>query len=173
MILQNTRHQIAYSGILIALGTGLGYALAFVPNVELIALCAFCAGTLLQPKFALFSGLAMFALFSAISPFGIAPIPVFAAQCVGGLFYAMLGLLMRKLANKMIFCALAGFIGTFFYDLLTNATGFVVFPTEDTFFLYMLGGMSFAVIHVISNTVIFAIIAPLLSRITTEKSEPK
>jgi hypothetical protein len=160
----------AYGGVIIALSVALGYALAAIPNIELISLTLAFGGYLLGAGWGAVVGALGFGLYSAISPFGIAPPPVFFAQVVGGSLIGLSGAILKgvlasnkKRIMKVIFCGLAGFCGTLIYDLLTNLGAFAAISSQATFLPFMIGGIAFAVLHILSNTIIFAILLPLIA----------
>ena len=51
---------LSYSAILVALGVGLGYVLAWIPNVELVSFTAVLAGFMLGMKWGIIDGALMF-----------------------------------------------------------------------------------------------------------------
>jgi hypothetical protein len=160
----------AYGGVIIALAVALGYALAAIPNIELISLTLAFGGYLLGAGWGAVVGALGFGLYSAISPFGIAPPPVFIAQIIGGSVVGLSGALLRNLfaSNKkqivkIIFCGLAGFCATLIYDILTNLGAFAAISSQATFIPFMIGGIAFAIVHIISNTAIFALLLPILA----------
>jgi len=155
---------IAYSAALVALGIGLGYALAWLPNVELVSFTAALSGFVLGRTWGIIDGALIFGIYSALSPFGMAPLPLLLAQIIGGAFIGFLGALLRKKLNKAYFAAIIGILGTAFYDIITNAAGFVAFPTKQAFLAYIVAGLSFSIVHIVSNAVIFAILFPVISK---------
>ena len=156
--------KMAYSAVLLALGVGLGYALAWIPNIELVSFVCVLAGFMLGAEWGIIDGALIFLLYSFLSPFGMAPLPLWIAQGIGGAFLGFLGYLWGTRLKKPLFAMALGISGTLVYDLLTNLAGFFFFPTENTFIVYLLSGLSFSLVHIIANGVIFAILFPIIAR---------
>jgi len=170
---QQTRH-IAFSGIFIALILGVGYALAFVPNVELVTALIFLAGTLMGLKRGLLIGILGEFLFSALNPMGSGLLfpPLLIAQIIAMTVICLIGALLRSyilnwkisLPNVILIGAI-GFLVTLFYDILVSAAyplsaGFKSRETIAT----IIAGLAFSVIHLISNTVVFIVLVPLTAQ---------
>ena len=170
---QKTRH-IAFSGIFIALILGVGYALAFVPNVELVTTMIFLAGVLMGLKCGLLVGILGEFLFSALNPIGSGLLfpPMLIAQIAAMTVVCLTGALLRNyilnwktsLPNVILIGAI-GLLLTLFYDILVSAAyplsaGFKLRETVAT----IIAGLAFSVIHLISNTIIFIVLVPLTAQ---------
>ena len=145
-----------------------GYLLIAVPNVELLSLTIAFAGLLLGSASGAMVGIASGAIFSTLNVFGLPYPPVWIAQLTG---YAVTGLLfggLRRLLTSgsswqiSLKCAVLALITTFFYDMLTNiafpiATG--VGPSQ--WWAYILAGIPFMITHLVSNTLLFAVLLPI------------
>jgi len=159
--------KIAYSAVLVGVGVALGYALALVPNVELVSFVCVFSGALLGKFWGGVDGALIFGLYSFLSPFGMPPVPLFATQIICGACMGISGAIAGKKLNNPVYAALTGVLLTLFYDIATNAAGYFTFPTAQTFFVYLLGGITFAVVHILSNGVLFAVLFPVvLPRLT-------
>ncbi len=156
--------SLAYSGVLVGLGVGVGYALAWVPNVELISFTAALSGYILGAVWGAFDGATMFLLYSFFSPFGVAPLPQWIAQGVGGAAFGLCGATLWRRLGHPVVAAAVGAAATAFYDLITNAAGYFAFPTKQTFAAYMISGIAFSALHIAANAVVFALLFPLISR---------
>ncbi len=156
--------KIAYSAVLVALGITLGYALAVVPNVELVSFTCVMAGMVMGLAWGAVDGALIFGLYSMLSPFGMPPVPLWVSQILAGVVMGIAGHLARKKLHSPIYAGAIGVALTLFYDLLTNAAGYFAFPTKQTFTAYLIGGLTFAVIHIASNGVIFAVLFPIISK---------
>lgn len=159
----------AYGGIIIALAVSLGYALAIVPNIELVTLTLTMGGFLLGAQWGAIVGGLGFGYYSALNPFGIAPLPVFVAQVIGGCFAGLGGAMLAKIFDKkrnnfirILSIGIAGFCITLFYDILTNIGSFLPIASRETFVPFMIGGLSFSIVHIVSNTIIFALFFPIV-----------
>jgi hypothetical protein len=170
---QKTRH-IAFSGIFIALILGVGYALAFVPNVELVMAMIFLAGTLMGLKRGLLIAILGELLFSALNPMGSGLLfpPMLIAQILAMIIVCLTGALLRSyilnwnisLLNIVLIGAI-GFLLTLFYDILVSAAyplsaGFKPRETVAT----IIAGLAFSVIHLISNTAVFIVLVPVTAQ---------
>ena len=159
--------KIAYSAVLVGVGVALGYALALVPNVELVSFVCVVSGALLGKLWGGIDGALIFGLYSLLSPFGMPPVPLFITQIICGAVMGISGAVVRKKLTSPLYAALTGVLLTLFYDIATNAAGYFSFPTAQTFFVYLLGGITFAAVHIISNGVLFAVLFPVvLPRLT-------
>jgi hypothetical protein len=170
---QQTRH-IAFSGIFIALILGVGYALAFVPNVELVTAMIFLAGTLMGLKRGLLIGILGELLFSALNPMGSGLLfpPLLIAQILAMTVVCLTGTLLQSyILNwkisplNIVLIGAIGFLLTLFYDILVSAAyplsaGFKPRETIAT----IIAGLAFSVIHLISNTAVFIILVPMTAQ---------
>ena len=163
--------NIAYSAIIVALAVTLGYALAAVPNVELVTFTLALGGALLGPGRGAAVGAMGFGLYSALSPYGIAPPPVYIAQLIGGAAIGLMGgVLTEYIAKKPrgIRAVLSGMTGAglaFIYDLLTNLGSFFAVGADRAFLPFIIGGIGFSLVHIGANALIFALLLPLFFRI--------
>ncbi|MCK5833317.1 ECF transporter S component [bacterium] len=175
---QNELKKITLSSIIIALAIALGYALAFIPNVELVTFTLAFGGAILGYARGPIIGALGFLLYSILSPYGMAPPPLIVAQVLGGavigLGGAILGRSYKKMGSRWIFILISlcvGLISTFIYDLLTNLGSYIVVATSATLIPFLIGGISFSLIHIASNSMIFAILFPAILRLTRKFSE--
>ncbi|RKY54041.1 MAG: hypothetical protein DRP92_02105 [Candidatus Neomarinimicrobiota bacterium] len=167
--------RVAYTGLFIALVLGIGYAFVLIPNVEFVLATIFISGILLGWKTGIVVGTAGELLFSALNPFGsglVFPLLLFFQILVGGLVGYTGGLLRRVIIygnsyrKAAITSATAGFLLTFTYDLFTNlsyplAAGFDMRGIIAT----VIAGLGFSLIHIITNTFVFLIFVPYISRL--------
>jgi len=170
---QKTRH-IAFSGIFIALILGVGYALAFVPNVELVTTMIFLAGVLMGLKRGLLVGILGEFLFSALNPMGSGLLfpPMLIAQIAAMTVVCLTGALLRNYIlnwktslSNIILIGVIGLLLTLFYDILVSAAyplsaGFKLRETVAT----IIAGLAFSIIHLISNTAVFIVLVPVTAQ---------
>lgn len=147
--------KIAKIPIFVALGIGLGYVFAPVPNVELVIPTIFLSGVLLGRREGGVVGFFVFLIFGFFNPYGPSPPPLLLAQILGGIVVGVFGGIVPK--NKLSFF-ISGFFLTLLYDILTNLSGYILFPGGKTFLAYIIAGMSFSLIHIVSNTLIFGVV---------------
>jgi uncharacterized membrane protein len=166
---QNTR-QIAFSGIFIALLLGVGYALAFVPNIELLTAMVFLSGVLMGFKQGIIIGVVGEFLFSALNPMGSGLLfpPMLIAQLIAMAVVSFTGALARNYVlsckrglKSAVIMGGTGFLLTLFYDILVSAAfpisaGFSLRETAGT----IVAGLAFSVVHLIGNTLIFLLLVP-------------
>ena len=164
--------RVAFAGVSIALAVGLGYALAPVPNIELVSLAVVLASFYLGKLIGPIIGLLSFFLYSLLNPYGLAPPPVLVAQMMGGLFIGLSGSWVRDLYDKikdpsgrLIFAGALGFMVTLVYDVATNLGAYISAGSQETLMVFLIGGLSFSSMHLVSNTIIFAIILPLVTKV--------
>ncbi len=164
--------RAAYGGIIIALAIALGYALAAIPNVELVTFTLAFGGVILGFGWGALVGGMGFGLYSILSPYGMAPLPLLIAQIIGGgiigLGGAMLGRWLRAGSSlkAILLSALAGVILTLSYDLLTNICSFILIASSETLAAFIVGGLGFSIVHIVANGLIFAILMPMVMRLT-------
>ena len=163
-----TSRSVATLGILTALVAALGYALAAVPNVELVGLASFVAGFVLGGGGGAFAGGAGMALYSALNPYGIAMPPVFVAQVTGMALFGLAGArLGPRLAASPPPLAVAlgvatGAVLTLVYDILTNLGTVAVIGAWSDPWPVIAGGVAFGAGHLVSNAILFGVLLPPL-----------
>ncbi len=161
---------------LMALWTGLiatvGLVFAFIPNLEFVLLAAFLGGVALGKKEGFLVAALGEAIFSAINPIGSGlgfPILyVFQIFSVGlsGFVGGFLTQSEKFQNDRIVQSAILGFIGfllTLIFDTLTALS----FPlsagiVDGTLWGTLTLGLAFFVMHMISNTVLFALFGPNL-----------
>jgi len=166
--------KITYSAIFIALIVGVGYALAFIPNVELVTALIFLAGVLMGWKSGIIiGGIAEF-LFSALNPLGSGLIfpPMLIAQVLAMIIIGIVGGFSRKYilnwqprAQNIIVIGLIGGVLTLFYDTCVSlayplSAGFNIQGLVTT----LIAGLAFSVIHIIANLIIFLLLVPVTAQ---------
>ncbi|MFP4458898.1 MAG: ECF transporter S component [Candidatus Zixiibacteriota bacterium] len=164
--------KIALSSVLIAIGVGFGYLLSGIPNIELITLTIFIAGYSLGAIYGSSCGAMIWIIYGAFNPFGMAPLPIFAAQIIAGAFIGIFGAIAYRIIKnikerylRILIFAFSGAFLTLFYQILINSASFISFGSKDTLIAYIIGGLSFALLHIVSNTLIFSILIPPLERL--------
>jgi uncharacterized membrane protein len=165
---------IARAGTFTALSVALGYLLVFIPNVELISASIFASGWLFGSSVGLTVGALSFAIFSFFNPLGASLPPLLLAQIVGGMLLGATGGFLKSflsgvpLIAKGIVLGIGGGLLTLVYDVITNIGGFIAFTTEKTFLAYLAAGIAFSLLHIFSNTLIFALLLfPVLNRVAS------
>lgn len=160
------------TALLTALCVAIAYAFAPVPNVELLSAAVFTSGVLLGARRGAAVGAVSEGLYSAFNPYGMAPPPLYAAQLVG---FALIGgaggalarpLRASRLGVQVALCAVAGFVLTLVYDVLTNSAAYLTARESTTWAAMLLGGLSFPfpLAHPGGNAVGFALLVPAVVR---------
>mgnify|MGYP000397903772 CR=1 FL=1 len=161
-------------GIFIALVLGVGYALALLPNVELITAMIFLSGVLMGVKRGIFVGTIGEFLFSALNPIGSGLLfpPMLIAQVISmGFIGAVGGILRQYIINwkpkpiKVIVIGAVGFVLTLIYDIFVS----LAYPISAGFNLketigVVIAGIAFSVIHLVVNTAIFITLVPVTAQ---------
>lgn len=162
-------------GIFIALVLGVGYALALVPNVELVTAMIFLSGVLMGVKRGIFVGIIGEFLFSALNPVGSGLLfpPMLITQVISmGFIGAVGGLLRQYIINwkpkpiNVIVIGAVSFTITLIYDIFVS----LAFPIsagfnfKETIGVVVASGIAFSVIHLIVNTIIFITLVPVTAQ---------
>lgn len=163
--MQKTRKALL-AALLIAATVALGYALAGIPNVELMTITVFISGYLLGAKLGAIVGAVSIAVYSVFNPMGAALPPLFVAQVVAfaviGIAGSILGGVVAKLprVGAIIVAGVTGLVLTSLYDALTNIGAFYSITGEDAptnLLKFIIGGIVFVVMHLVWNTALFAV----------------
>ena len=146
-----------------------------LPNVEPFTLVYFFIGF----RYGIFWGGAVAALgeflYSTLNPFGAALPPVTAAQVVGMAVAGIGGGLAARFDPFRVFTsprrwglAFTAVIITLFYDVLTNLA---MFWTLGNLWVWLVAGVPFSVLHIASNSLLFAFAFPVLRKIVPAQTE--
>lgn len=163
--------KIALAGLLSSLAVALGFLFLAVPNVELMTLIVFVSGGLLGVRGGALVGMVSMLIYSVANPMGAAIPLVTVSQVIAlgivGSAGAMGPRLRRacrgRVTRNAAFAAL-GVAVTVQYDLLTNlALGISVGAVAAV----VAGGLLFALVHFVSNALIFFFLADVLLSIET------
>ena len=157
----------------VAVGLVAGLTLSAVPNVELVTAVCFCSGYLLGAPAGLLTGALTEALFGGFHPMGSSMGLLLVAQVIGMATAGTLGGVAAIAAGTetriryRVVVVGSGFLATLFFDVITNlayplAAGFGYRQTLASFAM----GAPFAVVHLVSNVFVFAlIVVPILPKL--------
>lgn len=166
---------LALTGLFIALAAGLGFGTLVIPNVELLSITVFLGGAAVGPLWGLVIGVGAELLFSGLNPIGPALPLVLVAQLIGigafGLAGGLTGVRLAKLGRlrRALLLGSSGLVLTLLFDTLTNlALGIHLGPILPT----LAAGLAFAILHIVSNAVVFAVIGPGGLRVLAELGLP-
>lgn len=170
---KNTK-DVAFTGIYIGLILGIGYALAFIPNVELVTSMVFLSGVLMGTRRGLLIGCVGEFLFSLLNPVGSGILfpPMLIAQVlsmgligsIGGRFHNFVINWPSNLVNYLIIGSL-GILLTIIYDIMVSiafpiAAGFNVKAIAIT----LVTGVAFSAIYIFTNALVFIFVIPVTAQ---------
>lgn len=166
-------HQILVCAILAALAVAIGYAFLLIPNVEFITATIFISGVLTSRSQGFLIGVVAEFFFSFFNPYGTPAPPLLAAQIiamgwtgfVGGSVGRLSWLQKSPLYSALSFGAIGLFL-TLIYDVLTNLSiGLMLTDGSlEKIASILFAGISFSFLHILTNTLGFALVAPVLLR---------
>lgn len=161
--------KITLIGLFSALGVVLGFALAAVPNVELVSATIYIAGHLLGIQGGILVGLLTEGIYSFLNPYGVAPFPIFISQCISMMLIGFCGGINKKwityrFIRDYIFTGINGFVLTLLFAIITTLGYMVSINASLQMALSSLvTGLGMYAIHLLSNTLIFLLIVPVVT----------
>jgi hypothetical protein len=161
---------VAKVGIFAALAFGINTPFLAIPNIELFSITLFLSGLYLGKFGGSATALVAGIIFVFFNPNGAQPVlAVGAVQLFGFLLFGFCGAALRPVLLKkdntrliVVVLLLSGAALTLWYDLSTNLTFAYIF---GPFWPVLVGGLSFSIIHVIGNTVIFGVSGAVVQKI--------
>ena len=166
-------HQFLLCAILAALAVVIGYIFLLIPNIEFITAAIFISGFLTGRTQGALIGLVAEFFFSFFNPYGPPTPPLLAAQLLamavtgfaGGSIGRSNWLQQPPRYTALLFGA-TGLVLTLIYDVLTNLSiaWMLTDGSANKIAGVLIAGMGFAVLHLLSNTVAFALAVPLMMR---------
>ncbi|MBL7074323.1 hypothetical protein ISS37_03675 [candidate division KSB1 bacterium] len=160
--------NISYIAAFSAAAVAVGFLLAALPNVELVTATVFISGAVGGKSKGAMVGALAESIFSGLNPMGsgLSNPPLFAAQILGMAAVGYVGgwcdgKISRGLSGRIMGAGIGLFL-TLFYQILTNlgSSFLVVGFNLQKILLYLAGGLAFAQIHILTNTLIFLIVLP-------------
>ena len=169
-----TTKDIALTSLMIAISVTLGFLFIAIPNVELISTSVFLSGFLLgKIRGALIGGIASFLYFS-LTPYGsgLAYPFLLMTQVVVYIFIGFTGGIFNWISRPdnikkrdIVLFSLAGLLLTLFYQTAASISYFFAARLDsEQLFTIIIAGIGASLLHIISNTVIFAVVIPLLAK---------
>jgi uncharacterized membrane protein len=172
-------NKLYLAGILAATCVTIGYFFLLIPNLEFITAAIFISGYLTGPLYGALIGLVAELIFSLFNPYGAPSLPLLAAQLLSMIIVGLCGgyvartpWLKSGIRIRPIVFGLIGFGLTLMYDILTTLSDAIVMAGGDAAKLYKLviAGLAFYILHMVSNTISFAVVVPfLLQRLTAQR----
>ncbi len=180
--LERKSFRVAITGVFTALAVVLGYALAYIPNIELFTTTIFLSGFVLGKKRGVSVGLMSSFIFCFFNPMGASPLPLLSFQLS---YYSLVGLcggLTSSFLNGKpyfkpesdlydfrviaLFGTLAAALTTFFDISSTIILALSVFGTLDAFIPSFILGLPFTIAHFACNVLSFVFVLPGLIQLT-------
>ena len=179
--MKNTRRALLAS-LMVAVAVSFGYALAGVPNVELMTITVFIAGYLVGPGLGALVGAVAMTLHSTFNPLGAAMPPLLLGQvigfCVIGVAGGIVGPLIARVETRWVAFLISGATGlglTLLYHFLTNIGAFYSITAEnatDNLVKFIVAGIAFTVMHLVWNTALFLVVnKPVLNVLARYRAE--
>jgi len=156
-----------------ALFAGLAYVSNFlmliIPNVSLAFFVVFMAGYFLGFRWGAVSGGLTFFLISYFNPYGMAMLPLIIVQILGGAIVGLCGAAAYRIFQIRIkdwrtypLYSLWGIIASSIYMGLISLADAVLFGPFKERILISLG---FSILTIVSNLIIFPVLAPLINSV--------
>ncbi|HZM14905.1 MAG TPA: hypothetical protein VFE28_02780 [Candidatus Krumholzibacteria bacterium] len=166
--------ELIHTALLVSVCVALGYLVAVVPNVELISVAIFTAGTLKGVRRGALIGALAEGIYAGVNPYGVSPLPLLLSQILGmSVLGAAGGVFARHPAQvpaalQAVLAGACGLVLTLFYDVLTNSAGYLLVRETTPYLAYMIAGLSFPfpLAHALGNTISFALVVPGVRRAT-------
>ena len=159
---------VSIAAIMTALALVGNYALVAVPNLELGSTVLFVTAYIFGAHMAIWSTLIMSVLFGIINPWGGFIPQIWASQVIGWFYIVTIGAIMgrhsksgKRIEPRKWELAITGAFVTFIFEEITNLGYSITFGIP--FILAATAAIPFSVIHIISNTVIFSQVVPMLN----------
>ena len=153
------------------------YVLVAAPNVELGSGVLFVTAYLFGLGMGLWCVIIVSIIYAFFNPWGPFIPTIWIAQLIGWIFMVLVGTLLghgkedRSWTNWMIIeLSVIGAVVTLFFDLITTLGYSIWFGIP--YFLAVIMGLTFILIHVISNAIIFPAIVPSLDMTMRKQLEP-
>lgn len=164
--------DVARVGIFSSLAFAVNAPFLVIPNVETFSVALFLSGIFLGIIDGLAVALVAGTIFVFFNPNGPQTMmPVGLAQIFGFMLFGFSGGILRRIILKnpnngkvIIITAIAGFVLTLWYDFSTNFV-LAILKIYGPFWVTLIGGMSFAIIHITSNVIIFGLSSLIIYRI--------
>jgi len=170
--------DISHVSLFIAISAAMGFLFAYIPNIELITCSVFLSGILMGKLRGIIVGASAYFLFSSLNPngSGLAFPPLLITQVFiysliglcGGIISLLINLSELKPVNFIIL-GFSGLILTLLYQITTAAVYYYIAGfTEEQFTTVIVTGILFSAVHIVSNTIIFSTVLPLLLKKTVK-----
>ncbi|MBD3406692.1 MAG: hypothetical protein GF411_11305 [Candidatus Lokiarchaeota archaeon] len=165
---------VSIASIMTALAIVGNYTLVGIPNVEFGTVILFITAYLFGFQMAAWSTIIMSIIYGSINPWGAFIPPIWFSQVVAWMFISMSGSILGRNITartsrrvRVIELGVSGALLTMLFDLITNAGYAYAFSIP--YHVTLLTGLFFMMVHVMSNTVIFALGVPIVDETIREQ----
>jgi len=173
----NQSRWVAITAIMSALALVGNYVLVAIPNVELGSGVLFVTAYLFGLGTAVWCVFIVSIIYTFFNPWGPFIPTIWIAQLIGWIFMVIAGMLMGRKDSmeiwsrgRIIELAVVGAVVTLFFDLITTLGYSLWFGIP--YFLAVITGLTFILIHVVSNAIIFPAIVPRLDMTMKKQLAP-
>jgi len=173
----NQSRWVAITVIMSALALVGNYVLVAIPNVELGSGVLFVTAYLFGLGTAVWCVFIVSIIYTFFNPWGPFIPTIWIAQLIGWIFMVIAGMLMGRKDSmeiwsrgRIIELAVVGAVVTLFFDLITTLGYSLWFGIP--YFLAVITGLTFILIHVVSNAIIFPAIVPRLDMTMKKQLAP-
>ncbi|MFW9795364.1 MAG: hypothetical protein ACFFEE_13740 [Candidatus Thorarchaeota archaeon] len=165
---------VSITAIMTALALVGNYALVAVPNLELGSSILFLTAYIFGTHMAIWATLIMSLLFGVINPWGAFIPQIWLSQVIGWFYIVAIGSIMGRLGPngerlepmKRELAATGAFV-TFIFEQITNIGYSITFGVP--FLLSVTAAIPFTLLHILSNSIIFSQVVPLLDTALTQQ----
>ncbi len=171
--MMNRSQMLARVALFAALAYVLAYASVFIPNVSLIYIVFFASGVLYGLRMGIMiAGVGEF-IWTIFNPYGMAPVTTTISQIIAMMLIGALGAVFfhSKLISKIswkgftLFAVNGLLAGLIFQVVLTSVDAWLYGP----FWQYLMAGLGFAVLNIVSNGVIFPVFYPVVVQLAKKE----
>ena len=162
-------NKMVRAAIFSAMAIGLGFMFMLVPNLEFISVTVFLSGLTLGIPYGVMVGGTTMLIYSTMNPLGSGLVypTLLAGQIIAMALIGMIGSfsfsILRNAKSWLLIgvAGLAGFFCGLLYDVITTVTYPLSagYSWEETL-AYGISGILFTLMHLVSNSIIFALVVP-------------
>jgi energy-coupling factor transport system substrate-specific component len=160
--------KVSIVAIMTALALVGNYVVVAIPNLELGSTVLFVTAYIFGAQISIWSALIMSILFGTLNPWGGFIPQIWASQVVGWFYIVTIGSIMgrqgkgnRKVEPRKWELAITGAFVTFIFEQITNIGYSITFGVP--FLLAATAAIPFSILHIVSNTIIFSQVVPILN----------
>ncbi len=173
---RNRSYRVAVTAIMTALTLVGLYSLSGIPNVELGSVILFSTAYLFGIHIGVVCALLSSIIYGVFNPWGVFIPLIWFTQFIGWLFTVMVGGIVGKSGRSKNIrlqrrqFMMSGALTTLYFDLITNA-GYA-FTVGTAYHIVLLMGLPFMIVHMVTNTIFFPLLIPVLQLLINPLSIP-